>query len=75
MRLGASCREETMARKYIDCREFPSEMNCTVVISADREDELISAAVQHAVAVHGEHDTPQFRREIRKAVHEGAPAM
>lgn len=64
-----------MARKYIDCREFPSEMQCSVVISADREDELIDAAVQHAVAVHGEHDTPEFRREIRKAVHEGTPAM
>jgi predicted small metal-binding protein len=67
-------REETMARKYIDCREFPSEMKCTVAISADREDELIEAAVQHAVSVHGEHDTPQFRSEIRKAIHEGAPA-
>lgn len=64
-----------MARKYIDCREFPSEMQCSVVISADREDELINAAVQHAVAVHGEHDTPEFRREIRKAVHEGTPRM
>ena len=64
-----------MTRKYIDCREFPSEMKCSVVISADREDELIDAAVQHAVAVHGEHDTPEFRREVRKAVHEGTPTM
>ena len=66
-------REEKMARKYIDCREFPSEMQCTVAISADREDELIDAAVQHAVSVHGEKDTPQFRSEIKKAIHEGAP--
>lgn len=64
-----------MTRKYIDCREFPSEIKCSVVISADREDELIDAAVQHAVAVHGEHDTPEFRREVRKAVHEGTPTM
>ncbi|TGQ47870.1 MULTISPECIES: DUF1059 domain-containing protein [unclassified Mesorhizobium] len=63
-----------MARKYIDCREFPSEMKCTVAISADREDELIEAAVQHAVSVHGEQDTPEFRSEIKKAIHEGAPA-
>lgn len=63
-----------MARKYIDCREFPSEMKCTVAISADREDELIDAAIQHAVSVHGETDTPKFRAEIRKAIHEGAPA-
>lgn len=62
-----------MARKYIDCREFPSEMQCTVAISADREDELIDAAVQHAVSAHGERDTPKFRSEIKKAIHEGAP--
>lgn len=64
-----------MARKYIDCREFPSEMKCTVAISADGEDELVEAAVQHAVSVHGEHDTPDFRMEIRKAVHEGMPPL
>jgi predicted small metal-binding protein len=50
-------------------------MQCSVAISADREDELIEAAVQHAIAVHGEKDTPQFRSEVRKAVHEGTPAM
>ncbi|MGX5831747.1 DUF1059 domain-containing protein [Mesorhizobium sp. 43Arga] len=63
-----------MARKYIDCREFPSEMKCTIVISADREDELIEAAVQHAVSVHREHDTPELRTQVRKAIHEGVPA-
>jgi predicted small metal-binding protein len=36
-----------MARKYIDCREFPSEMKCTVAISADSDEELVEAAVQH----------------------------
>jgi len=64
-----------MARKYIDCREFPSEMNCTVAISADSEEELVEAAVQHAVSVHGERDTPEFRSEIRHAIHEGTPPM
>jgi predicted small metal-binding protein len=49
-------------------------MQCSLVISADREEELINAAVQHAIAVHGEKDTPEFRSEIRKAVHEGMPA-
>ncbi|MDR6756605.1 putative small metal-binding protein [Mycoplana sp. BE70] len=64
-----------MGRKYIDCREFPSDMKCTIAISADSEDELINAAVQHAVTVHGEHDTPAFRAEIRKAVHDGMPPL
>lgn len=63
-----------MARKYIDCREFPSEMKCTVAISADNMEELVSAAVQHAVSVHGEHDTPAFRAEISKAIHEMEPS-
>ena len=55
-----------MERKYIDCREYPSEMNCTVMISADNEAELLEAAVQHAVAVHHERDTPELRNELRK---------
>ena len=55
-----------MERKYIDCREYPSEMNCTVMISADSEAELLEAAVQHAVAVHHERDTPELRDELRK---------
>jgi len=63
-----------MTRQYIDCREFPSQMQCTVAISADREDELVEAAVQHAINVHGEKDTPEFRSEIKKAIHQGAPA-
>ncbi|TGR60201.1 DUF1059 domain-containing protein, partial [Mesorhizobium sp. M2D.F.Ca.ET.223.01.1.1] len=50
-----------MARKYIDCREFPSEMKCTIAISADREDEPIDAAVRHTVSIQVERDTPQFR--------------
>jgi len=57
-----------MERKYIDCRAYPSEMNCTVMISADSETELIEAAVQHAVAVHKERDTPELREEISKLV-------
>ncbi|MGK6311734.1 DUF1059 domain-containing protein [Neorhizobium sp. DT-125] len=59
-----------MGRKFIDCREFPSETKCTVAISADSTDELVNAAVQHAVSVHGHHDTPEFREEIKKAIHD-----
>lgn len=62
-----------MARKYIDCREFPSEMNCTVALSADTEDELLEAAVEHAVAVHKHQDSPELRKELRKLFKTGAP--
>ena len=59
-----------MERKYIDCRAYPSEMNCTVMISADSEAELLEAAVQHAVSVHKERDTPELRDELRKLIKE-----
>ena len=47
-----------MSRQYIDCREFPSAMNCSVALSADNNNnnnnkELLEAAVPQAVAVHG----------------------
>jgi predicted small metal-binding protein len=57
-----------MARMYIDCREYPSEMNCTVALSADTKKELLDAAVQHAVAVHRHQDTPELRAQIEKLI-------
>ena len=62
-----------MGRKFIDCRETPSAMNCSIAISADSEEELIDAAVQHAVSVHGHKDTPDFRTLIKGAIREGTP--
>ena len=59
-----------MARKFIDCREYPSEMNCTVTIFADSDEELLEAAVQHAVAVHDHEDTPELREQLRQAFRE-----
>jgi len=63
-----------MARIHIDCRAFPSEMNCTIAISADSEMELLEAAVQHAVAVHRHTDTPELRQMIRGAMKDGSPS-
>lgn len=62
-----------MARFHVDCRNYPSEMNCTVALVADTEKELLEAAVQHAVAVHKHKDTPEFRAELRKIIKEGNP--
>lgn len=64
-----------MARKYIDCREMPSEMNCSIAIAADTDQELVEAAVQHAVAVHKHEDTPDLRQAIREHVKEGTPPV
>lgn len=62
-----------MARVHVDCREFPSEMNCTLAMAADSADELLEAAVQHAVAVHKHKDTAEFRAELRKIIKQGNP--
>ena len=51
-------------RKFIDCREFPSEKNCSLKISGT-EDEVLDLAVQHAAATHGHEDNPEFREELR----------
>ena len=62
-----------MTRKYIDCREYPSDMNCSVALSANTENELLEAAVQHAVAVHQHQDTPELRQQLRKMFKSGSP--
>ncbi|MGO4327423.1 DUF1059 domain-containing protein [Cupriavidus sp. 2TAF22] len=56
-----------MGRKYIDCRDFPSESKCTVALSADTEDELLQVAVQHAVQVHQHEDGPELRQMLKSA--------
>jgi predicted small metal-binding protein len=64
-----------MSRKYIDCREYPSDMDCSVAISADSENELLDAAVQHAVAVHQHQDTPELRSQLRQLFKDGTPPL
>lgn len=56
-----------MSRKMMDCRDFPSETKCTLTIAGE-EDEVVRAAVLHAVDVHGHRDTAEFRTEIRKSL-------
>lgn len=64
-----------MSRKYIDCREYPSEMNCSVALSADNDKELLEAAVQHAVAVHGHTDSPDLRKQLASMFKPGTPPL
>jgi predicted small metal-binding protein len=51
-------------RKSIDCRDYPSEKNCSLKISGT-EEEVLDAAVQHAASVHGHENTPELREQIR----------
>ena len=53
-----------VTRKFIDCREYPSEKNCSLRISGS-EDEVLEAAVQHAVSAHGHENSPELREQIR----------
>ena len=64
-----------MSRTFIDCREYPSDIKCTVALSADNDDELLEAAVQHAVAVHGFQDTPELRADLRSMFKPGTPPV
>jgi len=51
-------------RKSIDCRDYPSEKNCSLKISG-MEDEVLEAAVLHAVSAHGHENTPELREQIK----------
>ena len=66
--------EFKMSRYYADCRETPSVSKCSIAISADSKDELLEAAVQHVVTVHGHEDSPELRKELLKGIKEGTPA-
>jgi predicted small metal-binding protein len=48
-------------------------MNCTVALCADSEEELLEAAVQHAVSVHKHKDSPDFRKQLRGLFKNGTP--
>ena len=61
-----------MARKVADCREFPSESGCTLTISGE-EEEVVRAASEHAVSVHGHQDTPELRNQIRAMLKDEVP--
>ena len=51
-------------RKSIDCRDYPSEKDCSLKISGT-EDEVLDVAVQHAVSAHGHENSAELRGEIR----------
>ncbi len=52
-----------MSRMMADCRRFPSESNCSLVIIGEQQ-EVVQAAIAHAVSVHGHEDTPETRAQL-----------
>jgi len=51
-------------RKVIDCRRFPTDKPCSILISGT-EDDVLDLAMLHATSVHGHKDTPELREQIR----------
>jgi predicted small metal-binding protein len=46
---------------------MPSENGCTLTIAGE-EEEVLTAATQHAVASHGHEDTAELREMIRSGL-------
>lgn len=63
-----------MTRKMVDCRTMPSDINCTLTIAGEQE-EVLDAAVMHAVDKHGHENTPQLREMIRDGLVDAEPAL
>jgi hypothetical protein len=61
-----------MSRKYIDCRDMPSENNCDLAMSGS-EEHLLEAAALHAINAHKHEDTPELREQIRGELKEAVP--
>ena len=64
-----------MSRYYIDCRDYPGDVKCSVALSADTKEELLEAVVHHGTKVHNYEDTPEFREQIFKGFKEGTPPV
>jgi hypothetical protein len=63
-----------MPRKMVDCRKAPSDINCTLTITGT-EDEVLDAAVAHAVSKHGHEETPELRQMITSGMEDVEPAL
>lgn len=64
-----------MARMMVDCRDMPSESNCTLAIAGDDIEDLLDAAVTHAVTKHGHEASDELREAIRGGLKPAEPAM
>jgi predicted small metal-binding protein len=61
--------ETNKKRVFVDCREHPGESNCSLKISGT-EEEVVEAAVQHAVNKHRHQEGPELVEMIRKSLKE-----
>jgi predicted small metal-binding protein len=52
-----------MTRKFIDCREVPSDVNCSLAIYGEPE-EVVQATVQHMKTTHGHTEADEELAEM-----------
>lgn len=62
-----------MTRRYVDCATLAADARCSVTIAADHDEELIEAAVEHLVRVHGQADGPALHASVRQRVQAELP--
>ena len=62
-----------MGRKVMDCRDYPDQTGCTLTLSGE-EGEVVAAAIQHAVSVHGHEDTSEMCSWMRQNLKDEVPA-
>ena len=53
-----------MGRVMADIRRCPSDSNCSLTIIGE-EEEVVRAAAEHAVSVHGHEDNAEMREQVR----------
>jgi plasmid stability protein len=58
----------------IDCRKTPSESGCTLTIAGE-EDEVLDAAMVHAVTKHGHTEDAEMREMLRGSLEPAEPAL
>ena len=51
-------------RVIIDCRDFPNEIGCTLLISGSAK-EVFNIALRHAITEHGHKDTQELRKQLK----------
>jgi predicted small metal-binding protein len=58
-------------RKSIDCRNYPSDKNCSLKMSGT-EGEVLDAAVEHAVSAHGHQKSGELREQLKSMLKDDA---
>lgn len=62
----------TTQRYVADCRNYPSESHCSLLV-AGTEDEILGVLVDHAVTVHKHQRGPQLIQDLKNSLQKESP--